>query len=120
MSTASRSLRTAIGSAMAAALLMSACSSSDAPNSNICQTDITGSTSPATGPLTLTGRFYSSESVLLRYLDNGQTKTASGTRQSDRTAFTLTGLPSDSRISTTIISRDAGQEDNGSRTFSVQ
>ena len=104
------------------ALLSASCGDSTPTEfTDKCETDVTGATSPVTGALTLTGNFYANESVLLQYLDaNGKTQQASGTPATDRTSFTLTGLPSGEKTYTIIISCSEGQENNGSHSYTVK
>jgi hypothetical protein len=86
-----------------------------------CKTQITGSTSPAPGVLTLNGQFYSDETVLLQTVQSGQTVTVgSGTPASNRTAFTLINMPSGNRVYNLVISCAGGQDDRGSVTYLVQ
>ena len=110
-----------VAAVLAAVVLISACGGDDDSESqDICKTTITAGTSPITGALTLSGMFYSDETVILSYLDNGVTKQVSGTPATDRTSFTLTGLPSGDQSLSIIISCDAGRENNGSRLFTVK
>lgn len=109
---------TGISVALSALLLLSACGNDE--NDDICATDITGGSSPAPGTLTLSGDFHSNETVILSFLDNGVTKQVSGTPATDRSSFTLTGLPTGDVSVSITISCDAGRENNGTRTFTVR
>jgi hypothetical protein len=99
-----------------------ACNSDDSngASADICQTTVTGTTSPTTGALTLNGQFYANETVILQYSDGNQTKSATGTPATDRSSFTLTGLPSGDKTYTLIISCAGGQENNGSHLYTVK
>ncbi|MEP6781713.1 MAG: hypothetical protein ABJC26_17570 [Gemmatimonadaceae bacterium] len=97
-----------------------ACSSNNGEEQDICQTTVTGTSSPTTGALTLTGQFYANETVILQYSDGNQTRSATGTPATDRSAFTLTGLPSGEKTYTLIISCAGGQENNGSHSYTVK
>ena len=118
MFTSRLAVGTAVTVALSALLLVSGCGNDE--NDDLCATDITGGSSPAPGTLTLTGDFHSDESVILSFLVNGVTKQVSGTPASDRTSFTLTGLPSGDVSVSITISCDAGRENNGTRTFTVK
>ena len=83
------------------------------------KTSVTGGTSPAVGALTLTGQFYADETVILSYVSGGQVKTASGTPATDRNTLTLIGLPSGQNSYGIVVSCKDGQEDDGSRFFTV-
>ena len=109
-----------VAAVLGAAVLVSACGSDEENNADICKTEVTAASSPVTGALTLSGMFYSDETVILSYLDGGITKQVSGTPATDRTSFTLTGLPSGDKSFTVIVSCDAGRENNGSRTYTVK
>jgi hypothetical protein len=75
-----------------------------------CKTDFTSYTSPAPGTVTFTGNFYSNESVIL--MDQGGTMTfATGTPATNRTSFTLTGIPSGTQRFKFRISCADGQID---------
>lgn len=102
------------------AVTIFACSSNNGEEQDICQTRVTSTSSPAPGALTLTGQFFADESVILQYADGNQTRSATGTPATDRTSFTLTGLPSGEKTYTLIISCAAGQENNGSHSYTVK
>ena len=105
------------------AIALTAACSSDSESGNsadICKTNVTATSSPTTGALTLTGQFYADETVILQYSDGNQTRSATGTPATDRSAFTLTGLPSGDKTYTLIISCAAGQENNGSHLYTVK
>ncbi|HEY4320382.1 MAG TPA: hypothetical protein VGM77_04305 [Gemmatimonadales bacterium] len=107
----------------ASAILLSACSgSSDDENSDRnCETTVSSkATSPAAGALTLQGDFLPDETVILRYISNGETRSALGTPDSERSTFTLTGLPSGKVSYHIIISCNGGQDDLGSFDYTVQ
>lgn len=118
MFTSRMAFGTGVAIALSALLLVSACGNDE--EADICATDITGGSSPAPGTLTLSGDFHSNETVILSFLDNGVTKQVSGTPASDRSSFTLTGLPSGDVSVSITISCDAGRENNGTRTFTVR
>ncbi|MEP6833076.1 MAG: hypothetical protein ABJB74_06760 [Gemmatimonas sp.] len=114
-------LGTGVTTALVTVLIMAACTATDEfEDQDICKTTVTAATSPVTGALTLSGMFYANETVILSYSENGVTKQVQGTPATDRTAFTLTGLPSGDQSVTVIISCDAGRENNGSRTYTVK
>jgi hypothetical protein len=100
---------------MAAGVLFAGVAScnADAYNPNQpadCKTDFTSYTSPAPGTVTFTGNFYSNESVIL--MDGDGTMTfATGTPATDRTSFTLTGLPSGTQRYKFRVSCAAGEAD---------
>lgn len=102
------------------AMTIVACSSNSGESQDICQTTVTSTSSPTTGALTLTGQFYANETVILQYSDGNQTRSATGTPATDRSSFTLTGLPSGDKTYTLIISCAGGQENNGSHLYSVK
>ena len=93
-----------------------ACGKGTTDNSQ-CLSWIKDYSSPAPGYLTLTGGFYSNESILIR--DSGGNLLASGTPATDRSSFTFSGLPSGARQLTIIASCDAGQRqiDQGAYTI---
>jgi hypothetical protein len=91
-------------------------SNSGDDNPNACETSIDDTaTSPAPGALTLQGHFYEDETVILGYSDpvTGNPRTVFGTPASNRTSFTLTGLPSGTR--TYLITLSCGE--NGSHIY---
>jgi hypothetical protein len=91
-------------------------SNSEDDNPKACETSINDTaTSPAPGALTLQGHFYENETVILGFSDpvTGNPTTVFGTPASNRTSFTLTGLPSGTR--TYLISLSCG--DNGSHIY---
>ena len=73
-----------------------------------CKTGFTSYTSPVTGAVTFTGNFYANESVILMNQD-GQMTYATGTPATDRTSFTLTGLPSGTQRYQFVVSCADGQ-----------
>jgi hypothetical protein len=89
-----------------------------------CQTSIDDTaTSPAPGALTLQGHFYEDETVILGFSDpvTGNPRTVFGTPASNRSSFTLTGLPSGTR--TYLISLSCGENGShiyASNTYTVQ
>jgi hypothetical protein len=92
---------------------------SEDPNGNAqCDSEVDSGTSPAPGALTLHGSFFSNESVIIQETDG--TSIALGTPDSDRNAFTLTGVPSGHHVYEVVISCDAGRDNLGSFTFDVQ
>jgi hypothetical protein len=106
-----------VGLVGAGTVLATACSKR--VTSVVCQSTVTGATSPASGTLTLMGQFYPDESVILGYDVNGQHRTAIGTPSTQRTALTLFGLPSGLREFSILISCNNGQQDDGSQFFTV-
>lgn len=87
------------------------------PGAN-CNTDVdAGVTSPAPGNATLHGQFYSDETVIIQETDG--TVISSGTPNSDRDAFTLSGVPSGTHTYEIVISCDGGRENLGSFTFTI-
>ena len=77
-----------------------------------CQTAIDpGYTSPATGVLTLQGRFLQAETVILGYTDATGAHALPLTPSTDRSAITWTGLPSGTRAYTIRISCESGELD---------
>jgi hypothetical protein len=101
------------------AVLGGACANDNFGGSSVtdqCKTDVTSITSPAAGVATLKGNFYASESVIIR---DGNTQIASGTPASDRTSFSLSGLPSGTHSWSIIISCNQGQDNLGLSTFVV-
>lgn len=87
--------------------------------SSTCFSDLTGTTSPTTGALTLQGHFFSNESILVRDASTNAL-VASGTPSTDRDVFTFTGLPSGSHSYTIIASCSAGQETLGTEVVTVK
>ncbi len=93
-------------------------SDSEAPGDSAnCATVVDSGTSPAAGALTLHGSFFSTESVIVQETDG--TVVALGTPDSDRNAFTLSGIPSGQHVYKVVISCDPGREDLGNFTFDV-
>lgn len=87
-----------------------------------CLTTYEGYTSPGPGVVTFTGKFYDSESVLLR--DAGtHTLIASGTPATDRSSFTFTGIPSGTHDYEVVISCSqvaSGQVTDFSGSMTIQ
>ena len=100
----------------------------DATPPGQCQTrldiDANGpiNSSPTVGALTFHGNFYQNETLKLTYVDaGGQAHVVSGTPATDRTTFTLTGLPSGTRVYEISVSCDAnGSHELGNTTLTVQ
>jgi hypothetical protein len=84
-----------------------------------CKTFITGHSSPAPGVLTLTGDFFSDETVLLRYTSGGHNQQLTLTPATDRTQVTFTGLPSGSIEIDVLASCDEGQQDLGTKAYDI-
>ena len=101
------------------AAMTAACGGSNPSSQANCQTYSNGHSSPAPGTLTLSGMFYSNESVLLQYTVNGQNKQMPLTPATDRTQVTFTGLPSGSLEYDLVISCSDGQLDLGSRVYVI-
>ena len=105
-----------------------ACSSTSTESSSTCQTSLDYESaggasvqSPATGVLTFTGQFYTTETMLLGYTDNaGAHHLIPITPTSDRTSLSFTGLPSGVRTYTVTISCEAGQDTRNSGNFNVK
>jgi hypothetical protein len=106
-----------------------ACGSNNTDNgSATCQTSLdyesagaASVNSPATGVLTFTGQFYTTESMILGYTDNaGAHHSTPITPTSDRTSLSFTGLPSGVRTYTVTISCEAGQDSRTTGNFSVK
>jgi hypothetical protein len=89
----------------------------DGPSAN-CSTTVDNVTSPSSGFAMLHGSFYSNETVIIQESDG--TEIAHGTPDSDRSTFTLSGVPSGTHRYRIIVSCDAGQEDLGTYDFVVQ
>lgn len=90
---------------------------SEDPGGANCNTDVTSITSPAAGFATLHGDFFSNESVIIQETDG--TVISSGTPSSNRNAFTLDGVPSGTHTYEIVISCDAGRDNLGSFTFTI-
>jgi hypothetical protein len=89
----------------------------DGPSVN-CSTSVESISSPGPGFAMLHGNFYSNETVIIQESDG--TQIAHGTPDSDRSTFTLDGIPSGTHNYHIVVSCDAGQEDLGSFSFDVQ
>jgi hypothetical protein len=87
-------------------------------STDTCKTDITDFSSPAPGQLRMTGHFYADESVIIS--SNSLPQAVSGTPTSERTTFTLGGLPSGEQTLHIRISCNGGQEDLGSQVVTVE
>jgi hypothetical protein len=83
-----------------------------------CETEVSSITSPAPGTATMHGDFFHDESVIIQETDG--TVIAQGTPDSDRNAFTLTGVPSGAHHYEIVISCDAGRENLGGFDFNIQ
>jgi hypothetical protein len=83
-----------------------------------CRSTLSTFTSPAPGVVTLTGHFYSDESIEILDLD-ASTVVAEGTPATDRTSFTFTGVPSGVRYYLIKVSCSAGQENLDEGDFTV-
>lgn len=79
---------------------------------------MTSITSPSAGFAMLHGNFYSDESVIIQETDG--TVIAQGTPDSDRSTFTLGGVPSGTHNYQIVISCDDGRDNLGSFSFTVQ
>ena len=102
--------------AMAAATIAIASACKD-PNADAmgstatCFTTIDSASSPVKGALTFYGHFYPDESLLLQQTQNGSSVTiAQGTPATERTTFTLTGLPSGTNSFLRVVSCKNGQD----------
>lgn len=89
----------------------------DGPSAD-CRTSVDNVTSPGAGFAMLHGSFYSDESVIIQETDG--TVIAQGTPDSDRSTFTLGGVPSGTHRYEVIISCDAGRNDIGSYQFLIE
>ena len=83
-----------------------------------CRSSLSMFTSPAPGTATLTGKFYWDETILI-YDTATNSLVAQGTPATDRTSFTLTGLPSGRRDYVIRASSDGGQETLDEGEFTV-
>ena len=90
----------------------------DGPSNDNCRTAVTSITSPSAGLAMLHGSFYSDESVIIQETDG--TVIAQGTPDSDRSTFTLSGVPSGTHSYQIVISCDAGRDNLGSFSFTIQ
>jgi len=90
----------------------------DGPSNDNCRTAVTSITSPSVGFAMLHGSFYSDESVIIQETDG--TVIAQGTPDSDRSTFTLSGVPSGTHNYQIVISCDAGRDNLGGFSFTVQ
>jgi hypothetical protein len=93
-------------------------SDEESPGQVTCSTEVTSITSPAPGVATMHGDFLSDESVIIQETDG--TVIAQGTPDSDRNAFTLTGVPSGDHHYEIVISCGGGRENLGSFDFNIQ
>jgi hypothetical protein len=84
-----------------------------------CMSTVTAATSPASGVLTLTGNFYSNESVIVRD-ERTNTQVASGTPATNRTSFSFVGITPGIHTFEIIASCDNGQQDIGGETVTIQ
>ena len=76
--------------------------------------------SPAPGVLTFTGQFFSTETVILGYTDDGGAPhSVPITPATARTSLSFAGLPSGTRTYTIKISCSTGQEDRKTGSFTV-
>ncbi len=108
--------------ATTAVLTLHACSAKDpeADPGTTCDTEVTSTSSPTTGVLTMNGSFFSNETVILRYQDGTESRSALGTPATDRSSFSLSGIVSGTREFKLVISCDAGQDDRGFFTYTVK
>jgi hypothetical protein len=88
----------------------------DGPSAD-CRTSVESISSPSAGFAMLHGSFYSDESVIIQETDG--TVIAQGTPDSDRSTFTLSGVPSGDNHYEIIISCDAGRNDLGTFQFQI-
>lgn len=101
---------------IAASLLACRDNTSDGPAK--CRSTLSLFTSPAPGTVTLKGQFYADESILI-YDFATNSIVAQGTPATDRTSFTLTGLPSGQRDYLIKASCANGQETIDEGVFTV-
>ncbi len=100
------------------ALLAGAChTDSETGVQHMCKTDVSSITSPAPGVITLMGKFYADESVIVTA---GGVQVGSGTPASDRTAFSFINVPSGSQTLEVIASCQGGQDHIASETVVVK
>lgn len=86
-----------------------------------CRSSLTSYSSPATGVLTLTGSFYSDETVYLTdTTQDRQDKQATVTPPSDRNSVTFASLPSGTLSYNVTFSCSEGQEDTGDHTYVIK
>jgi hypothetical protein len=109
-----------VGIGVAAAL--AGCKDPGPMNSSAtCLSQIDSAASPVAGALTFYGHFYADESLLLQTTQNSQAVTvASGTPATDRTSFTLTGLPSGTTNFFIVFSCKDGQDQRGQHSYFVK
>lgn len=112
------------------AMLGSGCTDTGSPEDDVgCETrlDFTEKsnadpTSPAPGVMTVTGHFFSTESVVVRYTDpaTGEVQSAIVTPPTDRTSITFTGLPSGTITYLFTLSCAQGTHVVGKKTVTVK
>ena len=113
------SLRHATQIAVLCAIVGLGCSGDSEKPTVSCDTSVDDLiTSPAPGVATLHGEFFSNETVIVQETDG--TVIASGTPDSNRNAFSFTGIPSGTHRYEIVISCDAGREEIGGFTFDIQ
>jgi hypothetical protein len=110
----------ALGIGIVAAL--ASCKEANSMGSTVsCLSQIDSAASPVAGALTFYGHFYANESLLLQTTQNSQSVTvASGTPATDRTSFTLTGLPSGTTNFFIVFSCRGGQDNRGFHSYFVK
>ncbi|MEO8480047.1 MAG: hypothetical protein ABI542_10500 [Gemmatimonadota bacterium] len=105
---------------MVVLVAMSAACRASGPSEDVnCESYSNAHASHAPGTLTLEGSFLASESVLLKYTENGMNKQKSLTPATDRNQVTFVGLPSGALEYDLVISCQAGQEDLGSQVYEI-
>ena len=105
--------------ALLGAVVLGCGDDSENPNgpSADCSTSVDNVTSPGAGFAMLHGSFYDNESVIIQETDG--TVIAQGTPDSNRSTFTLGGVPSGTHRYEIVISCDAGRNDLGTYQFLI-
>jgi hypothetical protein len=106
--------------ALMGAVLVLGCNGNDEaedPSGN-CSTTVDSITSPGAGFAMLHGSFYSDETVIIQETDG--TVISQGTPDSNRSTFTLSGVPSGTHRYQIVVSCDSGRDNLGSFDFVVQ
>lgn len=102
------------------ATLIASCGSDESDPECLTSVDQNSYSSPLPGALTLNGHFFANESVVLTKVVNGaQSAFGQGTPATDRTSFTLTGLPSGTHQLFIRISCGDGESIFGPFPFTV-